>query len=257
MSSISGDNAYNSRIRKQIREYQEIEASRNSPTMIIDSPARRGHVTPGTNAYSEHHIQGGKPHGLAKTLKTIGKFVKPFGNKLLKPVKHALAERAVFELGKPMYSPEPMQAGRSHNQKKRGFAKFVRTVGEFIKPVAQPLLQAATKRGVQAIEEYGGAYERKHRTDMSPGVSSWISEINEMRSQMQDRETSRNSGVEVSYKDAMMAASAERHRQNGTKPKPPRTAEQKAKAKENKTLRDAKKIEAAKAAETTGSGRRY
>ena len=182
MSSISMDTPYHNRIRKQIREYQEIEASRNSPIMIIDSPARRGHVTPGTNAYSEHHIEGGR-RGLEKTLHTIGKFVKPL-NKNLKPVKRALMERAVFELGKPMYSPEPMQAGRSHNQKKRGFAKFVRTVGEFVKPVAQPLLQAATRRGVQAIAEYGGAYERKHRTDMSPGVSSWISEINEMRSQM-------------------------------------------------------------------------
>ena len=251
MSSISGNDAYNARIRAQIREYQEIEASRNSPVMILDSQTRRGHITPGTNAYSAGPIEGGKSK-LAKTLKTIGQFVKPLGRNL-KPVKRALMERAVYEIGKPMYAPEPMQAGRSHNQKKKGVFKFLRNVGEFVKPVAQPLFQAATKRGVQAIEDYGGAYERKHRTDMSPGVSSWISEINEMRSQMQDRENSRNSGVEVSYKDAMMAASAERHRQNGTKPKPKRTAEQIA---ATKAKRAAKKAAALFAELPTGSGRR-
>ena len=185
-------------------------------------------------------IEGGRRKGLAKTLHTIGKFVRP----VAQPILQAATARAVHAIN---------TGGRSHNQKKKGVFKFLRNVGEFVKPVALPLFQAATKRGVQAIEDYGGAYERKHRTDMSPGVSSWISEINEMRSQMQDRENSRNSGVEVSYKDAMMAESAERHRQNGTRPKPKRTAEQIA---ATKAKRAAKKAAALFAELPTGSGRR-
>jgi len=120
---------------------------------------------------------------------------------------------------------------------------------EFVKPMAQPLLQA-----VEAIDSYGGApYKRKGHQEMSPGVASWVEEINEMRRQLQDRENSKGSDKEVTYKEAMMAASAERHRQNGTKPKPKRTDEQK---KATAARRAAKKAAALFSELPTGSGRR-
>ena len=233
MSSISGDNAYHARLRKRIKEYQDILAATNPPTMILDSPTRRGHIVHGTNSYSSEPIEGGKSrHGLEKALHTIGKFVKPL-NRNLKPVKRALMDRAVFEIGKPMYSPEPMQAGRSHTQKKKGFAKFVRTVGEFVKPVAQPLLQAATRRGVQAIETYGAGSR-----------GDWMSEI---------RAAQAEHGC--TWKQAMTIASAARFDRTGveTKSRAPRTAEQKAATKAN---RAAKKAKALFAELPTGRGRR-
>ena len=209
MSSISGNDAYNARIRAQIREYQEIEASRNSPVMIMDSPTRRGHITPGTNAYSAGPIEGGRRKGLAKTLHTIGKFVRP----VAQPILQAATARAVHAIN---------TGGRSHAVKKKGFAKFMRNVGEFVRPVAQPLLQAATRRGVHEIETYGAG----KRED-------WLDEV---------RAYSR--AHDVSWGDAMIAASAERHRQNGTAPKikKVKTDEEKQLAKAKRAAKKAAKI---------------
>ena len=53
MSSISRDDPYHKRLRARIQEFNEIEASRNSPEMILDSPTRRGHLVSGSTAYSE------------------------------------------------------------------------------------------------------------------------------------------------------------------------------------------------------------
>ena len=58
--SISHDDSYHKRIRARIREFNDIEASRNSPEMIMDSQTRRGHIVHGTNAYSEPMVEGGK-----------------------------------------------------------------------------------------------------------------------------------------------------------------------------------------------------
>ena len=91
--SISHDDSYHKRLRARIREFNDIEASRNSPEMIMDSQTRRGHIVHGTNAYSEPMVAGKKKKGLARTLKTIGQFVKP----VAEPILQAATRRAVQE----------------------------------------------------------------------------------------------------------------------------------------------------------------
>jgi hypothetical protein len=204
--SISGDNDYHKRLRARIREFHDIEASRNSPELILDSPSRRGHIQHGTNAYSnEPIVEGGKKKkGLAKTLKTIGQFVKP----VAQPILEAATRRAVQEIG-----------GRAYKKKKTGFAKFARDVGNFIKPVAKPILQAATNRAVREIDTYGGG----PRED-------WQAEVKKMRDEHG-----------CSLREALSLASKARHERNGTKPKPKvvRTEAQKARTKANRAAKKA------------------
>ncbi len=298
MSSISGDNAYHAHLRKQIREYQDILAATNPPQMILDTPTRRGHLSPGNTPYDAGQVFGGRrKKGLAQTLKHIGQFVKPLG-KTLKPIKHALMERAVYELGAPMHArvsthmapehiarPHEMttedlnlaninMGGRQHRQRKTGFAKFARTVGNFVKPLGKtinPVKRALADRAVHEIETAGGRQYRQKKTGFAKfartvgnfvkplgktinpvkraladravheiqtadfggtrGASPWIAEVKAMQA-----------AHGVSYKEAMIMASAARHSAHGTTPAPRRTAEQKALTKERRALRKARHL---------------
>ncbi len=149
--------------------------------------------------------------------------MKPLG-KTIKPLKRALVERGVYDIGKPMYAPEPMQAepmvaGRSHSVKKRGFAKFLRNVGEFAKPVMKPILQAATNRAVREIDTYGGGARE-----------DWQAKVKKMRDEHG-----------CSLREALSLASKARHERNGTKPKAKvvRTAAQKAATKARRAAKKA------------------
>ena len=116
-----------------------------------------------------------------------------------------------------------MLAGREYNQKKKGLAKTLRTIGNFVKPLGKtiaPIKQALVRRGVHEIETYGAG-----------GREDWQAEVKKMRDEHG-----------CSLKEALSLASKARHERNGTKPKPPRTAEQKAKTKANRAARKAAKL---------------
>lgn len=279
MSSISADDAYHARLRARVREYQDILASSNPPTMIVDSPARRGHILPGNAPYMHDQVFGGKRKtGFAKALKEVGQFVKPLG-KTLKPIKHALMERAVYELGKPMYAPrapayaeyadneipEAMVAGKSKGR--HGLKKFLHNAGEFLKPVAKyaaPIAEAASARAVreiggkkkkgffgalktigQAVKPLGRytspvmeALSARAVREVGGARSTWHDEVRMMREAMSEA-----AGRDVSYKEAMVAASADRKAQ-GILPKkekvvhsPERKAELAAKRKMRKAAK--------------------
>ena len=255
MSSISGDDAYHARLRARVREYQDILAASNPPQMIMDSPTRRGHVQSGNSPYMAEQVFGGREYkkkktGMSKALRTVGKYVAPLG-KTIAPLKKALVERAVHELGAPMYSQEPvyaeymddeipeafdvrdlppLKAGRNYNKKLQGTAKFLRTVGNYVKPLGKtiaPIKKALVARAVDEIENYGGA----------PKHMAWAAEVKAVRIEMADK-----SKKPVSYKDAMMEASKRRHAAAGTKPAPKvvKTAEHKAMLKAKRDARKAK-----------------
>ena len=76
------------------------------------------------------------------------------------------------------------------------------------------------RRGVHEIETYGAG-----------GREDWQAEVKKMRDEHG-----------CSLKEALSLASKARHERNGTKPKPPRTAEQKAKTKANRAARKATKL---------------
>lgn len=271
MSSISGDDAYHARLRARVREYQDILASSNPVQMIMDTPTRRGHVQSGNSPYMAEQVFGGREYkqkktGMSKAFRTVGNAVKPIG-KSLRPIKHAAMERAVYELGAPMYErpqepvyaeytdeeiPEafdvrdlpPLKAGRAFNQKKQGTAKFLRTVGNFVKPAAKtiaPIKKALVARAVDEIENYGGA----------PKHMAWAAEVKAVREEMAAK-----SKTPVSYKMAMMEASKRRHAAAGTKPAPKvvKTAEHKAALKAKRDMRKAAKS-AAVVEQMVASGR--
>ena len=198
MSSISHDDPYNAKMRKRIKEYNEITASSNPPMMVMDSPTRRGHIVHGSNAYSEPMVEGGK--------------------------------------------------------KKKGLAKTLKTIGQFVKPVAQPILQAATRRAVHEIDTYGGApYKRKEKHELKPKVADWIDEVKAVQE-----------AQGCTYKAAMSIASKARHERNGTKAvKNPRTQAQKDATKARRAAKKAALSAAASGEEPEdtqlvplGSGRR-
>lgn len=288
MSSISADDAYHARLRARVREYQDILASSNPPTMIVDSPARRGHILPGNAPYMHDQVFGGKRKtGFAKALKEVGQFVKPLG-KTLKPIKHALMERAVYELGKPMYAPrapayaeyadheipEAMVAGKSKGR--HGLKKFLHNAGEFLKPVAKyaaPIAEAASAR---AVREIGGKKKKgffgalKTIGQAVKPLGRYTSPVMEALSARAVREVGGNQNHKdwhaevaamreamaaaenrvVSYKEAMVAASEARKAQ-GIMPKKTairRTAEQLAISKLKRDKKKSEKKSAAAAA---------
>ncbi len=216
------DTAYHARLRKRIADYNTILASSNPPTMIVDSPARRGFVQSGNTPYNMENVVvaglGGKKKGLAKTLKVVGQFAKPLG-KSLKPIKHALMEKAVYELGAPMYQgkthstpvmaeyddeeipeaydlglPALPKGGRQYKQRKQGLAKALRTVGEFVAPLGKTIAPIKKALVARAVQEIGG----------KRAPSAWIAEVKAVRAEMEKKDGP------VSYKSAMQEASRRR-----------------------------------------------
>lgn len=243
MSSISMDTAYHARLRKKIKEYQDILASSNPAVMIQDTPERKGFVQSGNTPYNmDNVVVGGKKKGLAKTLKTIGQFVKPLG-KSLKPVKHALMERAVYELGAPMYRgkthapvmaeyddghipeayelglPALPKGGKVNRRKKAtkwlGFAKDVAETGLNIFDDVKSRVGGKVNRRKKATKWLGFAKDVADTglnifDDVKSRVggrapSPWIAEVKATRAQME-----KESGGQVSYKAAMQEASRRR-----------------------------------------------
>lgn len=183
-SNLTYDNAYNQRLIAILKEYENADDF-NKPQAFM------GHCV-GAGQPREYSLSGNTPYDseaafdtvggkskLQKVLKTVGQFVKPLGRNL-KPIKRALMDRTVYEIGKPMYMPkqkvptyvqeidgtdgrQPIltpevitTGGRQNRQKKTGFAKFVRTVGRAVKPLGKytsPVMDALTDR---AVKEIGG-----------------------------------------------------------------------------------------------------
>jgi hypothetical protein len=178
------DNSYNRRLIEILKNYEDVQDFARPQAFMghyTGGTAPREYSIPGDTSYDNEaafDTVGGKSK-LQKVLKTVGQFVKPLGRNL-KPVKRALMERAVYEIGKPMYAPkrnvmeyvqeidgsdgrQPIitpevitTGGRQNNQRKKGFAKFVRTVGRAVKPLGKyttPVMEALTSR---AVKEIGG-----------------------------------------------------------------------------------------------------
>jgi len=143
----------------------------------------------GTSGKSTGGTVGGranktKKRGVAKALRTFGRAVKPLG-KNLKPIKQALGNRVVQEIdgfdGRVAQDIDPQEqvgemyevpeaevdytyglpklpGGRAYNTKKKGLAKFIRTVGMAAKPLnknLKPLKEAMMKKAVEVIETGG------------------------------------------------------------------------------------------------------
>ena len=211
MASISGDNAYHARLRKRIQEYQEIIASSNPPVMIQDTPARMGFVQSGNTPYNfENVVSAGlggreyktKKKGVSKLLRTVGTALRPLG-KTIKPIKKALVDRAVQEIGapyqqSPVYAEYDEQIPQAYDLglpalpkggKVNRMKKATKWLG-FAKDVADTGLDLFDK----VKSRVGGR-----------APSPWILEVKATRVEME-----KESGGPVSYKMAMQEASRRR-----------------------------------------------
>jgi len=185
--SFIGDSLYNKRILEILKNYEKVDLfNQHNFENMLGGTRNRKMILSGDTSYDNEAnfgmrgtATGGRANkikktGMAKTLRTIGRFVKPLG-KNLKPIKEALTNKVVQQIDgfdgrvaqdinpgqqvAEMYEvPEvdytyglpPLKAG-----KKRGFAKFLKTVGQFVKPInkeLQPLKDALVKKGVSTIE---------------------------------------------------------------------------------------------------------
>jgi hypothetical protein len=125
-----------------------------------------------------------KKRGVAKALRTFGRAVKPLG-KNLKPIKQAMGKKLIQQIdgfdGRVAQDIDPQEqvgemyevpeaevdytyglpklpGGRAYNQKKKGLAKLIRTVGMAVKPLnknLKPIKQALANRMVEEIEASG------------------------------------------------------------------------------------------------------
>ena len=171
---LSLNNSYNARLRAILRDLDKMDLINKQPEMLGGGAERKYALSGNSGSYPEVNMlaelkaMGGamccgsecgcgmcggrqnkvKKTGLAKALRTFGRAVKPLG-KNLKPVKDALAERAVQEIEGPS-----MFAGRQNTVKKTGLAKALRTFGRAVKPVGKnlkPVKQALAERAVGEI----------------------------------------------------------------------------------------------------------
>jgi len=178
-SGVIGMTSYNRRILDIIKEYDNKDVL-NQPQFVnmLGGTRLRKFIDSGDTSYDNEAVFGGRANkvkktGLAKALRTFGRAVKPLG-KTIKPIKKALVEKVVQQIdgfdgrkaqnitpGVPVAEayevndlglpPLPMKGGK----KKRGLAKFLKTVGQFVKPLnkeLQPLKDALVKKGVATIE---------------------------------------------------------------------------------------------------------
>jgi hypothetical protein len=206
-AGMIGDSLYNQRILEILKNYEKVDLfNQHNFENMLGGTRNRKMILSGDTSYDNEAnfgmrgtATGGKKKGLAKTLQTIGRFVKPLG-KNLKPIKKALTNRVVQEIdgydgripqdinpGQQVaevyeipeaevdytYGLPPLKAGK----KKRGFAKFLKTVGQFVKPInkeLQPLKDALVKKGVSTIE---GAGKRKLGGKKKQGFAKFLKTV--------------------------------------------------------------------------------
>jgi len=179
---LSLNNAYNARLRAILHDLEKVDVINKQPEMLGGSAVRKYALSGNSGSYPEVSMlaelkaMGGsmccgrsececgmcggrqnkvKKTGLAKALRTFGRAVKPLG-KNLKPVKDALAERAVQEIEGPS-----MFAGRQ--VKKTGLAKALRTFGRAVKPLGKNLKPVKEALMDRAVGEIMGAGMKKKR----------------------------------------------------------------------------------------------
>ena len=172
---LSLNNSYNARLRAILRDLDKMDLINKQPEMLGGGAERKYALSGNSGSYPEVEMlaelkaMGGsmccggrqnkvKKTGLAKALRTFGRAVKPLG-KNLKPVKDALAERAVQEIEGPS-----MFAGRQNTVKKTGLAKALRTFGRAVKPVGKNLKPVKDALAERAVGEIMGAGKKRPKS---------------------------------------------------------------------------------------------
>ena len=125
-------------IHYQIAQHQYLRGGSVAKKVFVNKT-----ISPVKRAASARLVKMIEGSGIVKKARPI------FVNKTISPIKKAMSARAVKAI-----------EGSGVNRAKK-FDKWTSRIGtatkavaKFVKPVAQPLLQAATKRGVQYIENY-------------------------------------------------------------------------------------------------------
>ena len=175
--SFEGDNTYNRRLIEILRNYEKVETLRDPQSFMVGGTRQKKFIDSGNTAYDAESVFGGKPSRktvLAKTLKTVGRFLKPKGEMAHK-IKQALGDKVIQQIdgydGRKPRNIEPgMQVAEAYEvndlglpplkggKKKRGFAKFLKTVGQFVKPLnkeLQPIKDAFVSKAVEKIKGSG------------------------------------------------------------------------------------------------------
>ena len=187
-SGVIGENCYNRRILEIIKEYDNKDVF-NQPHFVnmLGGTRLKQFIDAGDTSYDSEAVFGGKPFRktkVAKVLKIVAKvlpkvlaikkahkrFVKEIDGedgRIAQNFEPGMQVPEVYEdYGLP---PLPMKAGRSHNQKKKGFAKFMRNVGEYVKPAMKqlkPISDALVSKAVEKIQGAGAggrAYNQKKK----------------------------------------------------------------------------------------------
>lgn len=210
--SFEGDTLYNKRLIEILRNYEKVELFNEPTNMLVGGTRQRKMILPGDTSYDNEanfgtsgKAVGGtvavggrankiKKKGVAKALRTFGRAVKPL-NKNLAPIKQALGKRVVQEIdgydGRiaqdidpgeqvaeayevPDYTVglPPLPGGRAYNQKKKGVAKLIRTVGNAVKPLnknLKPIKEAMTAKAVEMVET-GGKMKSKSKPKSARGA---------------------------------------------------------------------------------------
>jgi hypothetical protein len=211
------DTLYNRRLIEILRNYEKVDLFNEPTNMLVGGTRQRKMILPGDVSYDAESnfgtsgkatggtVVGGrankiKKKGVAKALRTFGRAVKPL-NKNLAPIKQALGKRVVQEIdgydGRvaqdidpgeivaeayevPDYTVglPPLPGGRAYNQKKKGVAKLIRTVGNSVKPLnknLKPIKEALMKKAVEVIET-GGKMKSKSKSARGAIVSKIMKE---------------------------------------------------------------------------------
>jgi len=189
-SNLTYDNQYNRRIAEIVANYEKVDDF-NHPQDFMKHLVGGGKPKPfiqsGDTSYDNESVFDSvgltagrafkqKKKGVAKLLRTVGLAVKPLG-KTVKPIKDALVNRVVNEIdgydGREPVNAVPVEAydlglpeydyqgkpigGRAYNQKKKGVAKLLRTVGLAVKPLGKTLKPIKEALVARAVSEIGGA----------------------------------------------------------------------------------------------------
>lgn len=177
-SGVIGQNSYNARILEIIKEYDKKDIF-NQPHFVnmIGGTRLKQFIDSGDTSYDSEAVFGGakpfKKTKVAKVLKIVAKVLKPKVLALKKAHKRFVKEidgedgRIAQNIDPGMQvqeeyedyglPPLPMKAGRNYNQKKKGFAKFMRNVGNYVKPAMKQLKPVSDALVSKAVEKIQGA----------------------------------------------------------------------------------------------------